>query len=87
MSEDYFEPSFPTVDDEFDYDYELSYGSPLEDDDVPLNLEIPSGPHLKKSNGYVSTICSRLKLSLAYHHHVPASLLACIVGNHASSLG
>ena len=50
MSEDYFEPSFPGVDDEFDYDYEPEYGSPLEDDDVPLNLEIPSGPHLKKSN-------------------------------------
>ena len=43
MSEDAFEPSFPSYED-------LPYGSPLEDDDVPLNLELSSVPHSQRAN-------------------------------------
>ena len=51
MSEDAFEPSFPSYD---TYMEDLPYGSPLEDDDVPINLELSSVPHSQRANKYVN---------------------------------
>ena len=51
MSEDAFEPSFPSYD---TYMEDLPYGSPLEDDDVPLNLELSSVPHSQRANKLVN---------------------------------
>ena len=47
MSEDAFEPSFPSYD---TYIEDLPYGSPLEEDDVPLNLELSSVPYSQRAN-------------------------------------